>query len=287
MKFEPLVSRNTVPRTYVHAKLSDTYFYSILRDNFPISTWLALGAITQSFLLFLFPAHLALAPALTLLLFRATCAVLATVRLLPNHQMDGVVPGKWTAQLPNKEGEVPGEVAERGLVVISLGARSNHPFGILGPGFKEVGDLMDAMLKELHERAEEFKFLGHTSFVSTERHTTNQVMSLCYFRTIEGLHAYAHSALHRKAWEWWNKITNTHPHLSIMHEAYYSPKKEWENIYVNSHPTGFADTNAFISVDGRPSLPIFDARMGRLRSHRGRLGRGDGTDNEEYGSEPY
>jgi hypothetical protein len=31
------------------------------------------------------------------------------------------------------------------------------PFGILGPGFKEVGDLMDAMLKELHERAEEFK----------------------------------------------------------------------------------------------------------------------------------
>jgi len=40
--------------------------------------------------------------------------------------MDGVVPGKWTAQLPNKEGEVPGEVAERGLVVISLGARSNQ-----------------------------------------------------------------------------------------------------------------------------------------------------------------
>lgn len=43
--------------------------------------------------------------------------------------------------------------------------------------------------------------LGHSSWIaSNERHTNNQVMTICYFRSVEGLHAFAHGPIHRKAW---------------------------------------------------------------------------------------
>lgn len=55
------------------------------------------------------------------------------------------------------------------------------------------------------------------------------------------MHRYAHSPLHREAWNWWNSITRTHPHLSISHEVYHAPKGCWENIYVNYHLTGIGE----------------------------------------------
>lgn len=66
----------------------------------------------------------------------------------------------------------------------------------------------------------------------------NGLMTCCYFRTVEDIHRFAHAPFHREAWDWWNKITATHPHLSIMHEVYDAPAKGWENIFVNYHRTG-------------------------------------------------
>jgi len=63
-------------------------------------------------------------------------------------------------------------------------------------------------------------------------------MIICYFRSMKDLHEYAHSPLHRRAWDFWNQLTKTHPHLSIMHEVYEAPKKNWENIFINNHQTG-------------------------------------------------
>ena len=70
-------------------------------------------------------------------------------------------------------------------------------------------------------------------------------MVACYFRTIEDLHAFAHGPLHRETWDWWNRVTKSYPHLSIMHEVYQSPKKHWENIYINSHPSGISMLTLF------------------------------------------
>lgn len=78
-----------------------------------------------------------------------------------------------------------------------------------------------------------------------DRSAANQVMFATYFRTLEDVHAYAYSPLHREAWEWWNKITKSHPHLSIMHEVYQAPKKHWENIYINNHLTGIGQLSPF------------------------------------------
>ena len=61
-------------------------------------------------------------------------------------------------------------------------------------------------------------------------------MATMYFRTNEGLHAFAHSPIHRKAWDWWNANYRRFGHLGIMHEAYEVPRKHWENIYVNFNP---------------------------------------------------
>jgi hypothetical protein len=43
--------------------------------------------------------------------------------------------------------------------------------------------------------------LGATSWLGIgERSTANQLMFATYFRTLEDVHAYAHSHLHREAW---------------------------------------------------------------------------------------
>lgn len=130
--------------------------------------------------------------------------------------------------------------------------------------------------------------LGETTWIEANaRQSNNQVMAACYFRSLEELHRYAHSPLHREAWNWWNSITKTHPHLSIMHEVYHAPKGHWENIYVNYHLTGIANMRAEVKVPDEGIRPIVDATRGSLRTQTGRLARGDGADNEKYGEEPY
>jgi hypothetical protein len=84
--------------------------------------------------------------------------------------------------------------------------------------------------------------LGYSGWTAlTEQRTSNQVMVVCYFRTLEDLHNFAHGPLHRKGWDWWNRMTKDHPHLSIMHEVYHAPKGHWENIFINNHLTGIGE----------------------------------------------
>lgn len=84
--------------------------------------------------------------------------------------------------------------------------------------------------------------LGTTSWQEIGiRETSNQIMTVLYFRSVEHVHQFAHDPIHRKGWEWWNNISKTHPHLSIMHEMYHAPKKHWESIYVSSHLTGLGE----------------------------------------------
>jgi hypothetical protein len=147
---------------------------------------------------------------------------------------------------------------------------------MLGPGAKELGIYFDGMLKYLekegeqygcrfHSREVSFHQLDHriltncVSFVaedlgasswtaSAQRTRSNEIMTVLYFRTNEGLHSFAHSESHRKGWDWWNKTYKQHPHIGIMHEVYEVPKGHWENIYVNYHPTGIGQYSCVLSV---------------------------------------
>lgn len=74
-------------------------------------------------------------PAAVLLLFRVLDATLIHLGLKPNPFLESSFPRKRvTAVVPNQEGELVAPGSEK-VAVILLGAKSNHPFGVLSPEF--------------------------------------------------------------------------------------------------------------------------------------------------------
>ncbi|SMR58500.1 unnamed protein product [Zymoseptoria tritici ST99CH_1E4] len=261
---------------------------TVLRDNFDITTWLAMGALAQG-TAFLLLGRLSLLPAFTLILFRLLTTYLQTINILTNPNMSNIIPGKFSAQIPQPDGTFSAQPANSSIVVFHIGARTNHPMGLLAPGYKDLGGYFQSMATELDERAEEFGFLGMTSWLdAASRSSSNGNLSVGYFRTLEGLQAFAHSELHRKAWDWWNRTVKQHSHLSIYHETFEVPKGAWETIYANSHREGLA--SAMFKVEGSEEKwvsGVVDANKGVLRSAAGRITRGSGGENEKYGEVEY
>ncbi|KAJ6109927.1 hypothetical protein N7486_002162 [Penicillium sp. IBT 16267x] len=262
----------------------------VIRDNFDLTTWLLFGATLQGLVVLVFPSAYAVLPPILMLSYLFSKTMLATLGLIKNPGMDGVIAGKFTTLLPDQNGVFSGKAADQNVAVILLAARSNHPMGMFGPGYKMVADFMKQMQSELANNATQYNYLGVTTWLGTgERSAANQLMFATYFRTLEDVHAYAQSPLHRQAWEWWHTITKSHPHLSIMHEVYQAPKSHWENIYINYHLTGIAAGIQSVFTPGDESNhvekmwihPIFDASKGKFKTHKGRLEVTEGDDNEE------
>lgn len=232
--------------------------------------------------------RLALLPVVAVLLFRSFDTYAMTVGWKKNIYMDGIIQQKFSAQIPDGTGQYSSKPADSAITVFIIGTRSNHPLGLLAPGFKELGDYFNQMARDLDEHAEEFGYLGMTSWLnSSVRRTGSEVQNVCYFRHVDGLHTFAHSQYHRKAWDWWNRTIKDHPHLSIYHETYDVPKGSWETIYMNTHASGLASTT-FKVVDeesGREvyASPIVDASRGLLRTSAGRMSRSKADEHDQYG----
>lgn len=104
---------------------------------------------------------------------------------------------KTSAQFPDEEGRFSGKPADNDVVVFLIGLRCNHPLGALAPGFREVGPYFPQMVGDLEAHADEFGFLGMTSWINaSQRETQSELMMVGYFRTTEGLHKFAHSQYH-------------------------------------------------------------------------------------------
>ena len=52
---------------------------------------------------------------------------------------------------------------------------------------------------------DDFGCLGMTDWQGTDRESNNTLLTIYYFRDVEGLNRFAHDAVHRKAWDWYNK----------------------------------------------------------------------------------
>ncbi|KAH0544909.1 hypothetical protein FGG08_000989 [Glutinoglossum americanum] len=284
-----------------------------LRDNFTISTWLLVGATLQSALLLLLPARFALVPPFMLLMYRFLDTVLMAAGWKKNIYLEGVIPGKFSAQIPDAQGRFSKGPSSEGICVFLIGARSNHPLGMFAPGFKEIGDYFREMIENLERDPEEFGWgnqtanplptpgentvLGASSWINlSDRTSSNELMTVCYFRNVTYLHAFAHGPAHRAAWNWWNKHVAGLSHIAIMHELYQTPPHAWENIYINYRPTGLAATTHRAVLPpakkGEPGVPVWlspivDARKGRFRSSAGRMAMDTGDGNEKYGDDPY
>lgn len=162
--------------------------------------------------------------------------------------------------------------------------------GALAPGLKELGNYFEAMIKDVESNAEKYTYLGSSSWIANaERPTNNELMTIIYFKTSEGLHNYAHGDLHREGWNWWNKNVAGFNHISIWHEVFVAPKGHWENIYINTRPLLMGATTFPVKTEEGTKWisPVVDASRGVLKSSRGRMTLTDGTDYEKYAPDPY
>jgi len=253
-----------------------------------MSTWLAIGAFIQSGL-FLALGRISLFIPIVYLLSKTISSLLMTKGIIANPYMANVLPGKFSAQMPNNDGSYGPLPASKSVTVFLLGARSNHPMGILAPNFKEVGEAMAAMQKDIAARAEEYDFLGSSSWLGAERASGNDIMNVMYFSSPEGLHKFAHDDLHLKTWSKYAKMYAEAPHFSIWHEVFTAPAGKWETIYANSHPTLFGAASAPVKTEKGTvwQSTVVDASRGVLKSSRGRMGNTDGLENDKYGLEVY
>ncbi|QDS72365.1 hypothetical protein FKW77_008229 [Venturia effusa] len=275
--------------TYLQSKQHKNYLAIVLKDQMTLSSWLAIGACFNSLLL-LAIGRIALLLPFLLVTFRIGDAVLQTYGFKKNPLMDGGILSKYSAQFPNQDGTFGPKPASEQIVVFLIGARSNHPMGALAPGFKRLGDFFDSMIRDVEAHAEEYTYLGSSDWIANaERSTGNEIMTVIYFKTSEGLHNYAHGELHRQGWNWWNKNLARFNHLSIWHEVYVAPKGHWENIYINTRPLLMGATAFPVKTEAGTKWvsPVVDASRGVLKSSRGRMTLGDGTDYEMYAPDPY
>ncbi|KAL4907762.1 hypothetical protein BDW74DRAFT_148078 [Aspergillus multicolor] len=257
----------------------------ILRDGLSLSTWLLLGGMLQG-LAIRTMGYKSLLPAALILSYRALDTALMTLSLKSNKYMDNVVMRKYSAQYPERDGafasttnpstgQIDGDPASRGIVVFHLGAKCNHPLGLLAPGYKELGEWAERLYESLRLNPLKYGLLGMTRFVGAAEASGNETLSVMYFRDYEGLHAFAQDHMHAESVRWWAGIVKRHPHLAIWHETYVVPKGKWENIYAQAGVTGMGDT--FFAVEGEKgevkewARGVVDARGGALRTGSRRL----------------
>ena len=91
-----------------------------------MTTWLLLGASLQGFVFLVFPSSYVVFPPILMLFYLFSKTAFATLGLIKNHGMDGVIAGKFTALLPNRNGVFSGKAADQDISLIILAARSNQ-----------------------------------------------------------------------------------------------------------------------------------------------------------------
>lgn len=237
------------------------------------------GAIGQAILCAILPARYAFVPTVVLVLN----AVVTTILQLASKKSNGfdteVIPGRVSAQLPDRESARFGsQPAAQPVLVFHLGVRFNHPLGVLSPGGREIAEHFKKMNADLTDRADDYGLLSLSSWRGAERSSNNTLMTIYYFRDIEGVNKFAHDPIHQKAWTWFNKAD--YKHIGIFHEAFSAPRKGWETIYYNCHPMlmGMADTKCVDEDSGEEVWvnPLVDASCGPLKTQFSRMGRAIG-----------
>lgn len=261
----------------------------MFRDQLTITTWLALGALLQSLAFFLV-GRIALLPAIAYIIYTTANTGATAAGWKHNSMMDGVIMEKFSTAFPDSRGNYGSKPADTSIAVLLIGFRNNHPLGIFAPGVKQIGDYFAQMVVDLENHEDEFGLLGMTSWTnSAARKTQNELMNVGYFKTVEGIHDFAHSDYHMKAWKWWNANVKQWPHMSIWHEIYHVPKGHFESVYVNSHISGLPSTRVKTD-DGLWASPIVDASKGLLKTSAGRMSRSDAKEHDNIGggwSDPY
>jgi len=253
----------------------------MVKDAFNISTLALFGAVAQVGLFALLPFRWAIVPPAVMSLNALVTTAIQFLHPTSNNLVSRMVPGRVSAQMPSqhtgRSGPVP---AEQQVVVFHLGVQCNHPLGMFAPGASEVGGRFNEMKEDLLNRADEYGVLHLSAWRGSERGSNNTLLMVFYFRDVEGLNKFAHDPLHRKAWDWFNKIKSVYPYVGVLHEAFVSAPSSYESIYVNCNPVllGRASVRCKTEEGEAWVNPLVNADVTPLRGQLTRMGR---VQNEE------
>lgn len=263
----------------------------MVKDQLSLPTLLCLGALAQASLLLLLPARWAVLPAAAFALHGIVSTILQLLFPSLNPFNKDIIVGRVSAQLPNASYD-PSQPAEKPLfgtrpaseqiVVFHLGLRYSHPLGMLSPGAKEIGEFAMKMFADLQDESKKYGCIGSTYWRSASRGSKNSTMGVFYFRSVEGLHAFAHGKAHRDGWDWYNAwVKRTgYTHIGIFHETFLAGPGQWETIYADMPPTllGSTDVKVLNEQTGQEEfvVPLVDGNNRQLRSQYGRMGRTNG-----------
>jgi hypothetical protein len=234
----------------IESSTRNVFFLQVLSTRQPfeynISTWLILGATLQCVLVAVLPRNIALLPPCALLIFQIIRGFLVANGTLPNPIAKEVVHGRRTWQIPSADGATTSGSSES-IVVLVLAASWTHPNGRLSPGSLVMGEYFAAMWADAADNREKYGFLGNTPPLHTQddgmrQDTKGQIeVHLSYWKTLEGLHNFAHGSAHMKGQLWWDRgANNEFPHIGLSHETYEVLAGNWENIYLNFRPFGIS-----------------------------------------------
>ncbi|KAF2821383.1 hypothetical protein CC86DRAFT_459045 [Ophiobolus disseminans] len=230
-------------------------YHTMLPVDYTVSTWLTLGALLQCILVALLPRNVALLPPIAIFMVRFIRGYLIAKGALPNPVTKEVTHGRQTWQIPSADGTVATTGSRESIVVLVLSASFSHPNGRYSPGSKTMNDYFVAMWLDAQENREKYGYLGNTPALYTQDDGTRQdtkgstAVYLSYWKSLEGLHRFAHAGPHMKGQLWWeNGAMNNFPHLGVSHEVYEVPAGNWENVYHNFRPFGITNTEYPVPV---------------------------------------
>lgn len=135
------------------------YHASILRNNFTLTTWLLIAALTEYTLTLLLRPSISILPALCLLLYILLSPLIYPSKTYPQNP----TPGRTAAAAipsPSSPGTAPPSHSGPGAIMI-LGARSNFPLGLFAPNFRTISQQFNRMIRSLESPSNPtFGFLG-------------------------------------------------------------------------------------------------------------------------------
>ncbi|KAK5146338.1 hypothetical protein LTR32_002063 [Rachicladosporium monterosium] len=247
----------TKPSRTRHRDSADIISFFI-KDAFKLPTLLLFGSAIQIALSATLPPRIALLPAALLALYALLTTAAQASYPITNTYMDGILPGRTSAQLPSPStGHYGSAPAAHPIVVFHFGVRFNHPLGLLAPGVKPTIDHFVACNKSIEGRADAYGMLGLSPWRAAERGSNNTLMMMYYFRDF--------------------LVKAGYKHIGFFHEAFCVPPKAYESIYGNFPPflMGAASVKCVDEGTGEETWvrPVVSAEVGSLRSQFGRMGR--------------
>ncbi|KIW12897.1 hypothetical protein PV08_08084 [Exophiala spinifera] len=282
MAFQSILPPSTKrPKSQLRQRSPNQQLLYFIRNTFSISTWLLMGALLQSLVVFIVPRFYAMLPSILILGARLLDTLAITYGFKRNPYLEGAIHGRTSPQIPDEDGTFHEDSSAEKVVVFLLGFKSNHPMGFLTPKATAVGTYFNKMVKDLEKNSPDSGYYGGSSWQSQAANGAPENLILSYWRSTEDIHKFAYGPVHREAWDWWNKVIKDVDHIGINHEIFEVDRKHWEGIYVNFQPTLLGATTYLRkgdklvggTVEDQWISPLIDARKGKLRSSAGRLGR--------------